>query len=363
LRRKPNQRRDRPMAEVYRLRPHSSFHFGVRGVGVEATGVVGPSDTLFSALCLMMRELRGNAALEEFLAPFRDGDPPFLLSSAFPYAGNVLLFPRPWLRPDLGSLLEDDVRHAKTLKKVRFVSQGILRALLHREPLGDAFVEENLLQRDRVWVSADERSDMPNPRGEPGVLWRIDTAPRVTIDRATGASAVYQAGYVHFQPGCGLYLLIAWCDEALRDLVEQALEALGDAGVGGERSAGHGLFELLPPEAMTLSEPEGASRFVTLSLYHPTEAEVASVLGPTSAYELEPRGGWMASPDEMARRRKVARMLSEGSVLTGWEPDRVYGALADVTPEPTGGWTPPHPVYRYGFAFPIASVGAEEEEG
>jgi len=52
-------------------------------------------------------------------------------------------------------------------------------------------------------------------------------------------------------------------------------------------------------------------------------------------------------------------MLSAGSVLAGRQPDRVYGDLADVTPEKTKDWAPPHQVYRYGFAFPVAAV----EEG
>jgi CRISPR-associated protein Csm4 len=233
---------------------------------------------------------------------------------------------------------------------------------LRREALAEEFIEANLLQRGRVWITSEERGALPELR-EPKVLWRSETAPRVTVDRATDASAVYQAGYIRFQPGCGLYLLIRWRDGKVRDLVEQALQALGDAGIGGERSAGHGLFELVASQPMALQGPRQGSRCVTLSLYHPTEAEVASVLGDGSAYELETRGGWMASPDEMARRRKAVRMLSEGSVLTGWQPNRVYGDLVEVTPEEADDWKPPHPVYRYGFAFPVAAVQAEEVEG
>jgi len=352
-------RKNKAGTEVYKLRPRAPFHFGVRGVGVEATGVVGPSDTLFSALCLTIRELHGISGLEEFLAPFRDGDPPFLLSSAFPYAGDVLLFPRPWLRVALADMLERDVRRVKTLKKVQFVSQGIFEALLHHGSLAEEFTEADLLQNGHVWVTAQERQEMTKALGEPKVLWKDNAAPRVTIDRATGASTVYQAGYVYFRPDCGLYLLIRWRDETLRDLVQQALQSLGDAGIGGERSAGHGQFEPQGPYPLALEEPEQGTRFVTLALYHPTEAEVATVLGEESAYELVARRGWMASPDEMARRRKMVRMLGAGSVLASRQPDRVYGDLVNVTPEKTKGWTPPHQVYRYGFAFPVAAV----EEG
>jgi len=353
------------MVEVYKLCPRSSFHFGLRGVGVEATGVTGPSDTVFSALCLMVRDLRGVAGLEEFLGPFLKDDPPFLLSSAFPYAGDLLLFPRPWLRVLWNGKGEQDTRQAKLLKKVRFVSHNIFQAILRSEPLQQEFIEANLLQKGRVWVTSQERSRLPARLRKTGRVWVKHSVPRVTVDWATGTSSVYQAGYVRFQPGCGLYLLFRWrrTPDGLPDLVEEALRALGDVGIGGERSAGHGQFKLDGPQTLTLEGPATASRFVTLALYHPTEAEVKAVLGKASAYELEPRRGWMASPDEGARRRQPIFMLSAGSVLSDWQADRVYGDLADVTPLKTKTWSPPHRVYRYGFAFPVAAAGAQEEDG
>ena len=51
--------------KLFKLAPRTAFHFGQRGVGVEGTQVFCHADTLFSALCLTLRELEpdGNVAL------------------------------------------------------------------------------------------------------------------------------------------------------------------------------------------------------------------------------------------------------------------------------------------------------------
>ncbi|MDR1487569.1 MAG: hypothetical protein LBT62_06220, partial [Deltaproteobacteria bacterium] len=49
------------------------------------------SDTLFGHLCWQVVLTKGSDALKEWLQPFTDGDPPFILSDAFP-AG---LLPKP----------------------------------------------------------------------------------------------------------------------------------------------------------------------------------------------------------------------------------------------------------------------------
>jgi CRISPR/Cas system CSM-associated protein Csm4 (group 5 of RAMP superfamily) len=63
-------------AIVYPLQPRAPFHFGVRGVGVEATALTARSDTLFSALCITLRELYNAAELKRFLDQFPMRDAP-----------------------------------------------------------------------------------------------------------------------------------------------------------------------------------------------------------------------------------------------------------------------------------------------
>jgi len=370
------------MAErvCYRLAARSPFHIGERGVGIEESSVVLHSDTLFSALCLTLRELGEN--LNTFLTRFPrvqvekdtrpvslqgEDPPPLRISSAFPYAGDVYFFPRPMVRPQ-GLDEIGDPGLGKTLKKILFVSQPIFEALLAGRPVADYLVEDDpdrpgkkrlrrgvLLQDGRAWVTPEEveqLQDFEDRRTGEIRLWVEETVPRVTVDRMTNRSQVYAAGRVRFAPGCGLFFLVEYEDPSQRPRLEKALRALGDAGVGGERSCGHGQFNLEIVRTLSLAEPpsDQANAFVTLALYWPTEPEVLNNVLEGASYGLLNRRGWVSSPDGMNLRRRGVRMLIEGSMLRR----RPKGALADVKPlDPAPAPNVPHNVWRYGLAFPL----------
>jgi len=388
-------------ATVYHLEARAPFHFGLRGVGIEATAVRGPSDTLFAAICQALRQQFGLEALQEFLAGYATPDPPLVMSSAFPYMLSrreeevedwqpprpfepgqaVRLFPRPLASPPG---VPDDPDQRKTVKRIGWVSETIFRAWLvgDRDLLAQAWVEEaivdgqkvaypNLVQGRKVWLTGAEREKLAGWRDEETDaihLWAVGDVPRVTVDRRANTSAVYQAGRVWFQPGGGLWLLAHWRED-WRARGETALRVLGDAGIGGERSAGHGLFHLRGPHTLTgLPEPRPGGHFLTLSLYYPTREELAQVLqGDQVHYQFQIRRGWMSSPDRAlsdtgealsgsALRRKAVRMFAEGSILC-WPDERpVLGGLADVTPKAFDA----HQVWRYGLAW---AVGYRPEGG
>lgn len=379
-------------AMAYHLQARAPFHFGLRGVGIEATAVHGPADTLFSALCHVLRQQCGLAALQDFLAGFSSPEPPLVLSSAFPYvlsrreeevewqiprpfdpAQAIRFFPRP-LEPPPG--LPDDAEDRKAVKRVTWLSEGIFRAWVSNDAaalsrawikeldIGGQKVKHPHLVQGRMWLTADERGRVAGWRDEETDairLWAVGDVPRVTVDRRANASAVYQAGRVWFQPGGGLWLLARWRED-WRERGALALRVLGDAGIGGERSAGHGQFHLHGPHVLAgLPDPTPGGRFVTLSPYYPTEAELAKVLdGEDVSYRLHVRRGWMSSPDSTdpaageplrggALRRKAVRMFAEGSVLHWPDGEAVRGDLADVTPEAFDA----HKVWRYGLTCAV----------
>ena len=378
-------------ATAYHLEARAPFHFGLRGVGIEATTVHAPSDTLFSALCHVLRQQFGTSVLEEFLGTYAAGEPALVLSSAFPYVPirregevkdrrlsvplepdqAVRFFPRP-LEPPPG--VADDPDQRKQVKRITWLSEGIFRAWVARGNLADHSGEDNLVQGGRAWLTAREREMIAGWRDEETDairLWSVGEVPRVTVDRRASTSQVYQAGRVWFQPGGGLWLLANWRDD-WQKRGQLALQVLGDAGIGGERSVGHGLFRVHGPHSLSpLPDPAPGERFVTLSLYYPAPDEVATVLGSDDVrYRLRMRRGWMASPDAAQSpdgktvrgaglRRKAVQMLAEGSLLR-WPDGRTsLGLLADVTPEVFAA----HTVWRYGLAFPVGYEPGRKEVG
>ncbi len=336
------------MSTVVRYRFHfrSPVHIGERGVGLEETHTHVPADTLFSAICSAWRWLYGTESLQnDLLAPFLQGEqPPLLLSSAFPFAGEVLFFPKPLRSPRVRRQEEDE----KKFKSVLYWSQSVWERWVggqevhYEAPQGE---EEPLF-----WFSDRERASLQpfmDPETDALRLWRQTVVPRVTLDRQTSASQIWFFGIVAFREGAGLWCVVRYDEESLRTRVEACLRLLGDSGLGGERGSGFGLFNLQVEDGGTLPEAQDASYMVTLSPCCPTAGQLTALLDEHCAYELLPRRGWVGSPEGGNLRRKSVWMMGEGAVLRK-SGDAAIGRLVDVKPDPC-----PHPVWRYGYAFPL----------
>ncbi len=363
------------MAErwIVQMAPQRGFHFGVRGVGVEASTVTGASDTLFGALCQGLLAVVGlddpTWGLRRLLTLCRDGDPPFLLSSLFPYAGPVRLLPRP-LGP-LPPAAQRATGGGKAWNKAPYLSWGCFAQVFgtsNNTPPAELFHEENLLQERQAWVTPQERvalspfTDLEDPDA-PIRLWTHSDSPRVTVDRQTSRSTVYQAGWVAFPAGAGLYSIIVWRDPAWQPILRAVLDTLADEGIGGERSAGYGQFtghiETVPDSAWPGYTGTDAA-MLTLSLVHPTQDEAKQLA--QGWYSLTTRRGWVGTPGAMGVRRADVVMLTEGTVLS--VPSGVlFGGMVDVTPATWPEHVPrlSEPLVRWGYALPLAVPLAQEE--
>lgn len=363
----------------YSLKPKGPFHFGERGVGMEVTGMTLHSDSLFSAICLTLRDLKGSRWLEdEFLSAFLEpgAPPPVLISSLYPYAGTIYFLPRPMAVPRWRA--SADEWSWRKMAKAKFVSETVFSYLVEGKMVDDAILPGSASDRAGVfaagtWVSRSEGAILGSLTDHEGQVrpWdKEQEAPRVTVDRGSSASDYFLTGRLSFHADAGLYFLARWAipDHPLRAAVEEALASLGETGIGGERSAGYGQFDLIGPAlADPLPDAGALPYFTTLSVYCPTAEEVnGGLLSDNAAYDLLTRRGWIASPQGGALRRKSVRMLGEGSILASIPGRDSYGLLSDTTPDvfdPAKGRNG-HKVYRYGLAFPVGvSAQAVGEPG
>ncbi|MFP3868872.1 MAG: type III-A CRISPR-associated RAMP protein Csm4 [Desulfobacteraceae bacterium] len=307
------------------LRFKSGLHLGERETWREGTGVIVHSDTLFSAFCHGYRLLYGQPALVQLLESFLKGDPPFLLSSAFPFWDETFYLPIPRCQ----------IPGSKKEKKIAYVGlKGWLR-LIRGETL------ESLLADSKSKVELLPREGYPlNP-------WTVVDVPRVGLNRLTAHpdEAFFYFGEVWYHEGAGLYFLFKVNDEQQESRFHAVWRLLAHEGLGGDRTVGKGHFK--PPEfqSITLAGAENAEYLVSLSLYYPCPSEIDGLAD--GFYELVDRRGYIFSPNGQSLRRKQVRFFAEGSVFPIL-PAR-QGMIINVKPQAFKA----HEVYRCGLVFGI----------
>lgn len=363
-----------PNLDVVALNFRGGVRVGKRGLELEETLATIPSDTLFSAMVSAWRLLGGN--VDEFLKPFLADppNPPFLITSTFPRAGEVRFYPAP---VDLSLCISPDKLkdYGKKIKKVQYLFEGLFLRLLKGEKLdawlfskddGTTIAKGWRLQKGALWLSEEEIARLPKtfplkPENRSGLMfqevWKDARQPHVTVDRIGSQPEIYHTTQVHFHPDCGLWFGILWRDGgreipsagmSYRRALEKILQYLEHAGLGGKRAIGFGAFaHTLSPAAVEFPLPASGQAGLLLSRYHPRPTELPQTLQHEKAsYQLVSVGGWLKTPDSPNLMRKRLHMFSEGSVLAF--PQLPAGDLSDVTPDIfTGG----HRIYRYGMAL------------
>lgn len=337
--------------KIVRLHFKSGLHLGtdVSGIGLEDSLLIAHSDTLFSCLINSYAEFHsGNLkVVEKLLEAFCEGNPPFRISSAFPFDGQdpvTYYLPKPLIAPPLfyDSL---DGQWAKN-------EYGKLIRTTELIPI-DIF--QNWLEGQNI------RGDMEHlERQNIGNLCARDIRPQHARDRLTEAASIYHTGLVHFQDKVGLYFLVELNDEDFFNLstFETVLHLAGMNGLGGRRSLGNGVFEAtiseLDEDWNNLFGLQQLDGFINLSLYLPAPHTLGS-LDPV-AYQLVPRQGWCySSVTPVQAKRKKVTMFGEGSVFR----NKPKGCVANVTPD--NGFTA-HNLYRYGIPILLPIKILEKED-
>ena len=262
------------------------------------------SDTLFGCVCWAIREVFSEARLEGLLKQFASGDPPFQLSSTFPFrdntsAGRTHFYPRPMLVPAEFEIPKgvDEAEQQKNFRKVKWVTE---------ETLGKF--------TSGAWNEADYyASGTWNAEGPKEMTFEVQ---HNTIDRLSGGTTpsgnLYSLTEYAISNG-GLFFLL----DGDTDVVESAFGFLEHFGIGGDSSLGKGRFEIEVTDADLPATPEGADRFMTLSLYAPRESEMDTVRSDGAWYNLTVRKGKVGGPFLRVTDfwKKSLTMLAEGSTF------------------------------------------------
>ncbi|MCX7916666.1 MAG: type III-A CRISPR-associated RAMP protein Csm4 [bacterium] len=314
--------------KVIKLKPISSFHIGERENFWETTQPYIHSDTLFSAFCNAYLLLYGEKKLNELIDKFVK-NPPFLISSAFPYWNEKIFFPIPL----------NQIPKEKEVKKIEFIEKDGFEQLL------------NGMKIDKIWrkyitipfKTKDEEFLTP---------YEIIINPRISVGRLSNSPG---ENYFHFgevfyknpnDEKSGLFFLVDFKEDIEKEFFT-TLRLMVDEGIGGDRTVGKGHFkleEIIENIEFKLNNNNNNNQYqVNLSLYLPKEDEIKNL--KDGYYEIIERKGYIYSPYCKSLRKKSVRMFKEGSVF----PKDKIGKIIDITPEIFKN----HKIYRYGLAFSL----------
>lgn len=289
-----------------------------------------PSHMLFSAICTAMEELGG--PVDEMLKAFSD-KPPFLITSAFPFAfrnGQYEHFlPKPFIHINLHAEEEGEFERIIKFQKAKYLHSSIFARLVEgsesaKDIVGKLGNELNI-QSSCIYKGKDLPLKIEHTK-----------RPHNTINRVTMTSGAFYSLEGYSFKGGGLYFLIRYNDESWRGEIAAALSLLEDRGFGPRISIGMGRFELSTRDVELIPGFE-ADLFVTLSRFCPDHLRM---LGDRTAYELLTLRG--RSSDGQVKR--MVRMVSEGSVFAN-TGNSFYGKIVKVRENP--------PAVEYGIAFPV----------
>ncbi|MCF7740523.1 MAG: type III-A CRISPR-associated RAMP protein Csm4 [Candidatus Marinimicrobia bacterium] len=323
--------------QYYKLNFTTPLHIGSNKPGFESSEEIIHSDTLFSAIINTWNKLYpqdmelffNSQAGDEFVFPY------FRLSSAFPYLESLLFFPRPLYRLNLPEDYEKEKPDLlKSLKDVKYISKDIFEKILNGKILN---IDENNITEDGKFLLE------PN-QIEDTILFKKHDVPRILKDRFSNETTPFYFTRTHYNINSGLFFIAEFKSQEWQDKFEAILRLLGDTGIGGDRSVGHGLFEVKGPQNLDLDLDKTSNHFITLSLYHPNEKELESIL-KSASYQLMERKGWVFAKRSKPLRRQTVRMFTESSIFNG-SPDNYGNTVRVLKAMPQQGLD--NDVYRYG---------------
>lgn len=266
------------------------------------------SDTLSGLVLWLAAEREGGAFCQELIQKFRDGEPPFILSSPLPQ--DTLPFPclKPIPRERFRELFPERPKEGQEIS----LFEALQKFKAFRKSPGlpvQAWIEaKGALSSASLFLW-----HLRHPRDSVGATFsRQDYVPHVAIDRQTGAARdgeLFFTRVTYFNPSSRFHLYAraenpAWLLEYLK--------LMGRLGCGANSGTGCGQFTIEPdssfsPETLEL---EGGGASILLSVC--ASPDMAAISG---YYKLSLKLG-KTGPGHANPFKRPFLMLQEGSVLS-----------------------------------------------
>lgn len=319
----------RPMRQfnVIKMCDMSPLHIGDGRDCHDSSSLELHSDTLTAALAAMGIAAGAFSDAREFLSSFR-------MSSAFPYHKGDYFLPKPQGRI---CMTADDAeaahKYRKRLKSIKYVEKT----------LWDKMLKGESLRLDAIQAIGDVLAPACSGAGS---IRMSQVSQRVSAPHDGGEATPFFFDWLYYAKDAGLYC-ITDADGGQMDLLIKLFGLLGEEGIGTDKSAGGGKFNI-KCGTIEIDEPDDADCTMLLSLYIPTEEETGILLAGAPRYSILPRGGYMAgSSVERLRhlRKKGIYMFGEGSVFH--TVMALGGKIVDLRPDCDD--TEAHPVLRCGM--------------
>jgi CRISPR type III-A-associated RAMP protein Csm4 len=179
--------------------------------------------------------------------------------------------------------------------------------------------------------------DLVSPLKKPDQFWTWNDVQRNTIDRVAGGTAsgllFFSHDLVFDRRYAGAWFALRSEEEVLKELLIPALRYLQDTGIGGDRSAGKGQFEIIvTEEPVELPEAEDGNCVMLLSRCIPAAGEF-DFNGRPLAYRLatiRPKHESRLSGGGHREYKGLLRLFEPGSILPAEQSKAIYGMLARV---------------------------------
>lgn len=359
--------------EYIKLTFTTPLHFSQGKASFETTKDVLHSDMLKSALFASAIALYGTEKItkKSFLEHLQ-------ISSAFPFLGEELFFPKPLIKPPISTFDGQAISALaldKKMRKVKYLGQSLFEKFISGASnislqqkhflqggslLSESFLDHpdpfkvnlfNTMQSQRIyhphWGIPTYDAQGKLVRDESGEIVEEEVTP-------------FYMEKLFFQEHAGLYFFIQIKDEAVRDYLKGALRLLSDSGLGTDRNTGYGQFTWSAPQKMQLRIPpiEQSNAWMNLGLYCPKSEDLQEDLLSQSSYQLLKRGGWISSPSNdafYAYRKKSIYMFGEGGVFpkrAAFDHDDATlekGKICDLKPDVVAvDAKTAHPIWRDG---------------